>query len=925
MNRTARARAPRRLRPPVLHRPSVRGRARGDAGPLLLVALVVAAICLLAGAVPPLLRTSADAAVRSAVSDAGDDADLVVQTPWEPDYGPTGDRIRNPGLADDIDVFRTIAAQTLDPRLRAVLRPPIAVVNSPSLNLTDGSALRTFQLTYLAEGGDGAPPAVTWIAGGPPQPAADPNAEAPYGSPPWQVQVGLSEADAAALRLGPGDRIPLEDSHRLVKDVRISGVFRPVDAADPGWRLAPWLLQPLPAIGSLGTTRMGGLVSTDSLPDLRLAFDPDELDRTARFAPVPDRFSWASAQQLTDLVVSMKATSGATGDAVTETRWQTELDVVLRQVGTRVAATAAQASVLLAGVLAGAVLVLLLAAQLLARRRAPALATIRQRGAALSQLGTELLVESAAVTLVAAALGLGLARAFAPGVAWGWAVPVIVAAIAAGPVAGTVAAARSTRDRRTPANRSARRWRRRTAQLRRAALEVAALAAAVAALVALRQRGILTAVTADPWSGQDTGSALPASAPTFGVLAGAVLLVRLLPAATGLALRQALRSRRPLAVFGAARAAATATRVLPALVLTSCAALACFALTVRATAVQGLADGAWQTVGADVRLDIDSGATTDVPALARHLAAATGVRQVVTAQVTDRAPITADNRAVKPQLVVVPAADLRHLLADTPLTGAAALGQLEHTGAGDVPALVRSADGSLRPGMRLQLRRDNGTPIRLVAVGIAPAIGDAPDVVLVDSAALAAAGMPSIPNTIWASGTGAANAAMAASAPADVVVRGDVQHARRATPLTAGLLRLAGVSAATLAVLGILALALAVAAGAPGRWQTLARLRTLGLRRRDTRWVAAGELLPPVLCAAVTGPLLAALVAHLSLRPLALALLTGQLGEPDPVLPWWSYGLISAALLVAVAAAVPIESLARRRTRLAEVLRAGEG
>jgi putative ABC transport system permease protein len=90
------------------------------------------------------------------------------------------------------------------------------------------------------------------------------------------------------------------------------------------------------------------------------------------------------------------------------------------------------------------------------------------------------------------------------------------------------------------------------------------LLAAAGAFVALHQRGIL---------GGD-GTALPASAPTLGVLAGTVVLLRLLPAGSRLMLRRALRSRRPLAVFGAARAAVTSTRRLPLLVLVAATALA---------------------------------------------------------------------------------------------------------------------------------------------------------------------------------------------------------------------------------------------------------------------------------------------------------------------------------------------------------------
>ncbi|WP_327003580.1 hypothetical protein OHA72_52375 [Dactylosporangium sp. NBC_01737] len=156
------------------------------------------------------------------------------------------------------------------------------------------------------------------------------------------------------------------------------------------------------------------------------------------------------------------------------------------------------------------------------------------------------------------------------------------------------------------------------------------------------------------------------------------------------------------------------------------------------------------------------------------------------------------------------------------------------------------------------------------------------------------------------------------------MLRADVEHTRRDAPLTAGLLRLARNAAAALLVLGLLGFALGASAGAPQRWQTLTRLRTLGLRPRDARWIAAGELLPPVLIAAVGGPLLGILLARLTLGPLELRLLTRQAVDPSLALPWGWLTLMAAALVVTVAVVVPVEAALRRRRQLGEVLRAGE-
>ncbi|MET8161523.1 FtsX-like permease family protein [Sphaerisporangium sp. NPDC005289] len=919
--------------PPGLHWPSVRGRALADAGPLLLAAAVVVVVTLLAGAVPPLLRATADAAVRDAVGRDADD-DLVVRARWEDDGGPNGGRVRLPRLAEDVGDFRDRAADALTPRLRAALRPPLATVASTPLKITDGSVLRTFQLAYLAAGdGEDGGPRVTWIAGRAPEPSTrwGDYTEVGYDSPPWPVQVGLSEADAAALKARPGTRIPLADENGLVKDVRVSGVFRPADAADPAWARFPWLLRPVAGADGIGTTRLAGLLSPTSLPDARLALDQDQLQRAVRFTPDAPKFSWDSTEPIAASVVALKAASGSSGARDVSLKWETRLDAVLWKVQTQVNASFAQASVLLTGVVAAAILVLLLAADLLARRRAPALAAARRRGAALPVLCAELLLESAVVALAAVAAGLALAHAIARDASWGWAVPVVLAAAAAGPAFGTLAAARATRDRRVPANRAARLWVRRTGLLRRATFEAAVVTAAAAAFVALYQRGIVPAgdtagAAAGAGSASDGGLALPASAPALGIIAVTLLLLRLLPAGTRFALNRALRSRRPLAVFGAARAAAASARLLPLLVLVTSTALASFALILEATASQSLTDGAWRTVGADARLDVSSSAAASTPALVRRVAAAPGVRQAVAGRVDDTTRVSADSEIVLPRLVVVDASAFQRLLAATPLRDdASQLSRLTAPGHAGVPALVRSGDGGLRPGMRLDLLRDAAPAVRLTAVGTAPPAGDADDVVIVDAGALAAAGMPSVPNTIWVNGPGAARAVATGAVAAKAVVRAEVERARRAAPLTSGLLWSAWASAATLLALGLLALALGAAASAPDRWQTLTRLRTLGLRPRDARWVAAGELLPPVVVAAVTGPLLGLLVARLAAGPLALRLVTGQATDPAPAPPWWRLGLLALALTAAVTAVVPIESALRRRRRLGEVLRAGEG
>ncbi|WP_433830652.1 FtsX-like permease family protein [Actinoplanes sp. CA-015351] len=955
---------------PILHWPSVRGRARADAGPLLLTAVVVAVVSALAGAVPSLLRSTADDAVRDAVRRAGSAADVTVTARWEPDDGETG-RIRMPRLAEDVTALRERALDELGGGLRAALLPPVAGVTTPTLKVTDGSVLRTLRLGYLSRDGG---PAVTWLTGGEPGPTEEGFPEVSPSGPPWTVSIGLSETAAAAFDAEPGDHIPVADEKGNTKDVVVSGVFRPTDPADPAWRLAPWLLEPVTGADGLGSTRFGGLLSAASLPDARLAFGPDDTSRTVWFSPDPDVLTWESADRIAATAVTLKATSASSSSFDTASTWNTQLDAVLRDVRAQVNAASAQASVLLIAVLTVAVLVLLLAAGLLVHRRTPALAVARQRGTGLPVLAIELVIESATVTLVSAGIGLAVARTLVSesvsgngpqpvfGVAAVVAVmPVVLAAVLAGPVLAVIAAARATRDRRAPANRSARRRIARTAQMRRVAGELAVLVVVAAAFAALHQRGVSPGAAV----------ALPAAAPTLGVLAGALILLRLAPVGAGIALRWAVRSARPLAVFGASRVSETAGRVLPLVTMVVAAGLPVFAFTVAGTVEAGLRDGAWRTVGAEARLDLalDSPSPSPSPSpsspssspsgsgspsgsessasseLVRRLAGQSGVLHVVAGQVVDGARIVAAEVTVSPRLVIVDTAAFRELLADTPLPDGEALARLtspvspsvvpsvvpstlpDKSGMSDgefpVPALVLSSDGGMRVGMKLQLLRDDAPAVALVAVGTAPAIGGAPDVVLVDANALAAAGMTAEPDTIWATGPGAAQAITTSGVAGDAVIRTEILRERHDAPLVAGLLRLAWASAVVMLALGLLGFALSAAATAPERWQTLTRLRTIGLRPRDARRVATAELLPLAVVAAVAGPALGLGMAWQTLGPLALRLLTGQSANPSVHLPWPALILVSTSFLVVALTVAPAESALRRRQHLSEVLRVG--
>ena len=233
-------------------------------------------------------------------------------------------------------------------------------------------------------------------------------------------------------------------------------------------------------------------------------------------------------------MVELKAAPGLTSG---EIGWDSVLDRVLDDASAQVANARGRAQVLLVGLLATAMLTLVLAAQLLVRRRAGPLTLARERGATLVGIGAELAVESLLVAVAGAAVGLAVTAALVGSVGGRWVLPVVVVAVLAAPVLGAVEAGRATSVRRVPANRAARRLAERRRQVRRVVLEAAVVGLAGLTFVALRQRGPVE------------GDLTPASAPTWWALVGALVLVRVLPPLVRLVLRDGAPLGGPAAVL----------------------------------------------------------------------------------------------------------------------------------------------------------------------------------------------------------------------------------------------------------------------------------------------------------------------------------------------------------------------------------------
>ena len=146
----------------------------------------------------------------------------------------------------------------------------------------------------------------------------------------------------------------------------------------------------------------------------------------------------------------------------------------------------------------------------------------------------------------------------------------------------------------------------------------------------------------------------------------------------------------------------------------------------------------------------------------------------------------------------------------------------------------------------------------------------------------------------------------------------------RAAPVTTGLAQAFLLAALATLVLTAVAIVLVQIIGAPARARLSVVLRTLGMRRRALRGLAAWEVLPIVLAALLTGAVIGALVPWLLVRSVDLTGITGGDLQPTVSFDPTTIGMTLAGIAVVVGAAVLSSALLAGRTNLAASLRDGE-
>ncbi|MFJ8826392.1 FtsX-like permease family protein [Streptomyces sp. NPDC102467] len=664
-----------------------------------------------------------------------------------------------------------------------------------------------------------------------------------------RVEAAVTRATARALHIEPGSVIRISRTDARLISVHITGVVDPENPSGAYWSATPLLRTPtlhssadVPPLHSWS----GALLLNPAAAPALILTGP--VEQYWQMAPDTSAFT---ARRLPDLKAGLAYTSDgpglrkvrqATGNTSTDVSSGLD-DVITRFEGARSSITPV-VSVAAYGAGTVACVVLLMAGGLAADRRRTELALLRARGGSLRGIGGRLLAETAVLAAPAGALGCLLALTLVPGGRWAQAAcaagAVVVVACAALPVRALAAHRRArlhgARDDVATARPSA----------RRTVIELTVLVLAVGAVVALRRRGAT-----------DGGDSLVALAPVLVGVVAAFVLVRVYPLPLRRLVGPTGRLRGAVGHLSLARAAraraGASTTVLPLLALLTALTTAAFGGSVLAGIDSTRDHAALLATGADARVDGDG----PLPAaLVSRIRETPGVDTVVPATIHEDAEVRDGTRRL-PLAAVDPAAYAR--LARQTGLGAFPAGELKPTAAdGTIPALVSPSMAALFAGGRLDLWM-NGENVALRAATVrttTPALSE--DFLIVDAAALArATGAPNRPTTLLLGGAAIDADALHKAAGPDRTVRvRAVERARYVdTPLQTGATGIYVAAVTAGAGFAALALLLALATAAPERLALLARLRTMGLTRRQARRLLILEALPQALLAAAGGAL----------------------------------------------------------------------
>ncbi|MEU9998615.1 FtsX-like permease family protein [Streptomyces sp. NPDC050848] len=671
------------------------------------------------------------------------------------------------------------------------------------------------------------------------------------------------------------------------------------------------------------------ILASTGEPEVYWRFAPDVSELTAQDEPRLTAVL-ASVAAGPDLV-RIKETVGGTASAATGLDEIVEAYDGMRTAITQVVTVAAF------GIGAVAAVVLAMTGGLFAARRAAELALLRSRGGSLAGIGVRLLGETAVLALPAAALGLLLAVLAFPEARF---LPALAAAGTVALLAALALPLRALYLHRKPLAHGGREDLVDARPSRgRTVAELTVLVLAVGAVAALRRRGTGGA-----------GDHLVSSAPVLVALIAALVLVRLYPLPLRWAARPARLLRGAVGFLSLARAGrSSATGALPLLALLVALTTAAFGGSVLAGVSEARDRAALLETGADARVTGNADLVPLTDGLRTAVRRTAGVTDMTAAQVEYGVALP-DGTGRRPELettalVGVDPESYTRLAGRTGF-GPFPPGLLKSTGtggtstgtaAGGKPVLPAIASPAVAERLGTEPRELDAAAgefaVRVVAVRTGTPALPEQDFLLVNGADL-----PRGEDTVLlASGPALDGAALRKAVAADspdfaVVLRAERRAAYVDSPMQEGAERIYVAAIGAGAGYAVLALLLSLMQSAPERATLLARLRTMGLTRRQGRRLLGLEALPQALLAA-SGGMLVGWATILLLAP-GVDLVRLSLAAPPGIATLdaaplradaWSLMLPAAGVVVLAALAAGLQAWWSARTGSIKELRAGDG
>lgn len=906
-----------------------RRRARHDAPQLVMTASLVAVTTFLAIAGPGIMFSTLDEGARDAVARAGSSVDVIARfgvgdpAPGAANATPKGAITMAESMPDALPpaIFSVFDGQTL-----TVITDPTAIreVDGRTIEAESQFMARVAMLTPQNTEG------LAISEGRLPGARAD-DSRAP-------IELVISEETAAATDLAVGSVVNLRTpptEEELAEElldpsdepspitefeiVGIAGSDGPVD--EDLWQDIPefWHTEVHAAAGSAPERlHFTGLVS------------PDGMSATGRFLDTPlagsvrlrvdaSRFTYevaiAAAAEAKALVSNGQVLGG---DSLAEVSAQAELHRALANYPAQVRAALAQMSLMMAGVLGIAAVVLVLLARLLLNQRAAAIALERARGASVLSIGLRSLLESLVVTAVGCAVGIGAAILLAPG---GLRDPLPVVAVGlvallAGPVLAMALARAMWTGRRDPANRRDRQLLARKRRMQRLVIECAVVALAAAAIVSIRGRGLLQTRS----EGIDP---LLVAAPLLLAIAVTIVVIRVYPYPVRAIGALAQRTRGVLGLLGSVRAR-SAVAALPLLALALGASLTIMGAMLVDTVRNGQDEAAWQRVGADARVDAEL-----TPDQVDELRAAPGVETVSATRSRGGVSLNLGTTTTAVTVIGIDEdyADVIDALPGQPDAGSLR-GLAEASTDGRLAMVVdqATADQLLREDIAMYF---GPAYIQLEIIGtsaVSPdGYVDGPFAFVDRESLVALLPDPQSANRYLVMGDGAAAAVSALDVEDGAALTWDGWlEERRGFALVAGVESAMLFAVIAVALLSVVALVSTVIGGARARGRALSMLRTLGMSSRLGWWLALAEL-GPLILASILGGIVAGVIVMVTLTPaIGLDVLAGGTTVPTTSLSPNVFIALALAGAVLLALGSLADVLVHRRDKLSEVLRVGE-